>query len=161
MDAAACVAGLRATFESGRTRPLEWRVRQLKALKRTLEDNREAWLRAVSSSCLKPLAEADLAELIVSQQELDTILANVGAWAAPEEVGTPLPLIPASSRVESQPYGVTLIIAPCNYPVLLAICPLAGALLLATVASCRHVAASNDSGAQLGTWDDTYLIFAR
>ena len=37
------------------------------------------------------------------------------AWAAPEDAATPIVLIPASSRTERQPYGVTLVIGPSNY----------------------------------------------
>ena len=121
-------AGVRATYDSGRTRSVAWRLRQLQAMRRMIQDNRDEWIAAVMASTLRPHAEAVLGDVMVTQQEIDFMIANVASWAAPHEVSTPLPLIPASSRIEPQPFGVTLIIGPSNYPMMLVLCPLAGAL---------------------------------
>ena len=121
-------AGVRATYDSGRTRSVAWRLRQLQAMRRMIQDNRDEWIAAVMASTLRPHAEAVLGDVMVTQQEIDFMIANVATWAAPHEVSTPLPLIPASSRIEPQPFGVTLIIGPSNYPMMLVLCPLAGAL---------------------------------
>ena len=95
-DFAALVAGLRATFDSGRTRDLSWRMRQLRALKRMIEDNRETWIAAVEAATLKPRAEADLGDLAAAQQEIDAMIANVANWTAAEERATPIALMPAT-----------------------------------------------------------------
>ena len=122
------VNGLRQTFESGRCRPIEWRLRQLRGIKAMLEDNREAWLLAMETAKRKPRTEADLGDLCVAQAEIDTMIANVASWTKPVECATPLGLMPISTRAESQPYGVTLVIGPCNYPVSLVVAPFAGAI---------------------------------
>ena len=119
---------LRATYDTGRTRPVTWRLKQLRAIKRMLEDNRDAWVDACEASTMRPRAECELGDVIVAQQELDAMIANLNTWTAPEERSTPLALMPASSRVEKQPYGATLVIGPCNYPLMLSICPMAGAV---------------------------------
>ena len=53
----------------------------------------------------------------------------------PQDAGTPLTLIPATSRVEKQPHGCTLVIGPCNYPLQLTLCPMYGAIARATRSS--------------------------
>lgn len=121
-------ASLRATYDTGRTRPLEWRLKQLHAIQRMLQENRSAWVDAVQQSCMRPRAECELAEMIVLQQEIDSMIANVAKWSQPDDVATPIALMPASSRIEKQPFGATLVIAPCNYPVGLAIGPMVGAV---------------------------------
>ncbi|MEO0398219.1 MAG: coniferyl aldehyde dehydrogenase [Pseudomonadota bacterium] len=54
--------------------------------------------------------------------------ARLRRWMRPRRVATPLHLAPAGARLEPQPLGVVGIIAPWNYPVSLALSPLAGAL---------------------------------
>lgn len=46
----------------------------------------------------------------------------------PRRVATPLAIQPASARIVPEPLGVVLIIAPWNYPLMLALSPLVGAL---------------------------------
>ena len=45
-------ASLRATYDTGRTRPFSWRLKQLRAIKRMLEENREAWVDACEASTI-------------------------------------------------------------------------------------------------------------
>jgi len=128
MEAESTVAELRRTFESGRTRSLEWRLSQLRALRRMLSDNRDQWIEAIEASTLKPRSEAIVGEYMGVESEVDHMIANVASWCAPSDVPTPLALMPATSRIERQPFGVVLVIGPSNYPMLLALSPLAGAL---------------------------------
>ena len=44
-------AGVRATYDSGRTRSVAWRLRQLQAMRRMIQDNRDEWIAAVMASC--------------------------------------------------------------------------------------------------------------
>ena len=127
------MAGLRDLYRTGRTRSLAWRLANLKACRTMLNDNIDSWTAAVVADTLKPRAEALLADVWVAQQEINTMISSLQAWAAPEDVSTPAVLLPASSRVERQPLGVVLIIAPCNYPLQLALCPLFGAIAAGNV----------------------------
>ena len=48
MNYSKTVSDLRQTFFSGRTRDLEWRVRQLKSLLKFYEDNSDLFVEAIS-----------------------------------------------------------------------------------------------------------------
>ena len=127
-DVPALVAEVRSTFKSGRTRSLAWRVQQLNACKAMLNDNADRWCAAVEADTLKPHTDALIGDICVAQAELDSIMSNLKAWMTPQDAGTPLTLIPATSRVEKQPHGCTLVIGPCNYPLQLTLCPMYGAI---------------------------------
>jgi aldehyde dehydrogenase (NAD+) len=125
---AATVATLRATFEHGRTRPAEWRRRQLDAICRMLADQEPAFLDALQRDLHKAAQESWLAELSFVTLEARYAMRNLRRWMAPRRVRTPLIAQPGSSRVESEPIGLVLVIGAWNYPVQLTLAPMVSAL---------------------------------
>ena len=119
---------LRAYFNSSATHPYAARRNALKALKHALQKHEEALLAAMHADMRKPRFEAYMADIGLVYGEIDHALRNLRDWMRPESVPTPLTLWPASSRIHPQPLGVVLIIAPWNYPALLVLSPLVGAI---------------------------------
>lgn len=128
VDIPPVVAGLRAAFDSGITRPLAWRREQLRALRRMLVECAPEFDLALNEDLGKPPAEARLTETGFLVGEIDHTLRHLKRWLAPRHAGVPLILQPASARVMMEPLGVVLVIAPWNYPLQLALAPLIGAL---------------------------------
>ena len=122
------LTGLRHAFEQGLTRPEAWRRAQLEALRRMLVEHGEAFERALLEDLGKPGTEAQLTEIGFLVSEIDHALGHLTAWMKPARVAVPAALQPASARVVREPLGVALIIAPWNYPLMLALSPLIGAL---------------------------------
>ena len=127
-SAAAIVQRLRAGFDAGHSRPIEWRREQLVRLRRLLVENQAALLDALRADLGKPEREALLTDLGPVLGEIDGALRSVRRWSRPRRVATPLMLQPGRSSVVCEPLGVVLIIAPWNYPVQLLLAPLVGAL---------------------------------
>ncbi|WP_027479175.1 aldehyde dehydrogenase family protein [Gryllotalpicola ginsengisoli] len=125
---AATVAALRQTYDTGRTKPLAWRLAQLKALRRLLTENGAAIEDALWSDLHKAPAETHFMETGFTVAEIDAISAKLRRWLRPRPVPTPPALLPARSRVVLEPLGVVAVIAPWNYPVQLLLGPAAGAL---------------------------------
>ncbi|XP_009947998.1 PREDICTED: aldehyde dehydrogenase family 3 member B1-like, partial [Leptosomus discolor] len=121
---AGLVSRLRATWLSGRTRPLEYRVGQLEALGRFLEDKKQDILEATALDMGKPPFEAELAEISMCRSELNHTLNNLGAWTKDEHVEKSWATQLDSAFIRKDPYGVVLIIAPWNYPINLLLVPL-------------------------------------
>jgi aldehyde dehydrogenase (NAD+) len=128
LDAAALLAGLRATFTTGRTRDLAWRKEQLRALRRMLAEREEDLLGALRLDLGKPAIEAFLTELAFVRAEIDVTLKHLDRWVRPERVGIPVKQRPGRARIHRDPLGVVLIIGPWNYPVQLLLAPLVGAI---------------------------------
>jgi aldehyde dehydrogenase (NAD+) len=128
LDASALVAGLRATFESGRTRPRAWRHGQLTALRKMLVEREAEILDALAADLGKPRLEAWATDVGFVINEIDDASKHLRRWMKPSRVGTPLVTKPARASLVPQPLGVVLVIAPWNYPVQLVLAPLVGAI---------------------------------
>ena len=129
------VAQLRATFDSGKTRPLAWRREQLQGLIAFAKENGDRLVEALQADLGKPELEARSADLAQITQEAKRALKNLKKWTRPEGAGR-IPLL-GRSFVVREPLGVVLIIAPWNYPVGLLISPLAGAIAAEVPYTCR------------------------
>jgi aldehyde dehydrogenase (NAD+) len=122
------VPRMRAAFDAGITKPLSWRLGQLRALRRLLVDGGPELERALAADLGKSAAEAQVSEIGVVRAEVHHALRHVRRWARATRVGVPYTVAPASARVVPEPLGVVLVIGPWNYPVQLILAPLVGAL---------------------------------
>lgn len=129
-------ARLRLTFASGVSRPLEWRLNALDSLAEMLNRNWNAMVQALADDLGRPKAEAD-AELANAAREIADLRASLRRWIKPERTSTHLLLLPAASEVRRSPYGAVLVLAPFNYPAMLALAPLAGVLAAGNVACLK------------------------
>ncbi|WP_030684440.1 aldehyde dehydrogenase family protein [Streptomyces sp. NRRL B-1347] len=128
-DPAALVARLRATFRTGRTRPLDWRKRQLTQLRALLGEHRDDLADALHADLGKPRAEAYRSEVDFSIREIDHTLEHLEEWLRPHHVDVRGVFGDAASAgTQYDPLGVVLVIAPWNYPAQLLLVPVAGAL---------------------------------
>lgn len=115
-------------FASQETKDLSFRLEKLKKLKAAIKKYEDKILNALYQDLHKSPEEAYLTEISVVLQELDHHIKNLKKWAKPEKVSTPLYLKPSRSRIIYEPLGVSLIIAPWNYPFQLLMNPLVGAI---------------------------------
>jgi len=118
----------REFFAGGATRDPAFRREALRRLKRGLLERERDLLAALRADLGKPESEAYLSEIAPVVMELNHAIRNVIRWSRPKRARTPVALLGAGSRIHPEPYGVTLIISPWNYPVLLTLRPLIGAL---------------------------------
>ncbi len=125
---AAEFAALRANAPALRAQAVATRRQRLGRLADWLVANRVAIQQALFQDFKKPPEETDLTEIWPSLTEIRHSSRQLGKWAAPRRVGTPLALAGTRGWVQVEPKGVVLIIAPWNYPFYLAIDPLASAL---------------------------------
>lgn len=124
----ALVQSVRAYHSTLDTQDLSWRKAQLRALQKMLQENEAAFLEALQQDLGTNPTEGKLFQLGLVSSEIDHALKNIGAWAKPEKVSTPLHLKPSGARILHEPLGAALIIGAWNYPLLLTLSPLVGCI---------------------------------
>ncbi|WP_333761860.1 aldehyde dehydrogenase family protein [Streptomyces sp. IBSBF 2390] len=123
------VARLRATFATGRTRPVAWRTAQLRRLRALLTERGADLAAALRADLGKSETEAYRTEIDFTVREIDHTLEHLDAWLRPEPAPVPAHLGPdATAWTQTDPLGVVLVIAPWNYPAQLLLAPMVGAL---------------------------------
>ncbi|WP_151478687.1 aldehyde dehydrogenase family protein [Streptomyces albicerus] len=123
------VARLRATFRSGRTKPVEWRTTQLHRLREMLTSHGEDLAAALRADLGKSYTEAFRTEINFVVREIDHTLEHLDGWLRPEPAPVPAHLgDDATAWTQYDPLGVVLVIAPWNYPAQLLLAPMVGAL---------------------------------
>ncbi len=122
------VVNQREFFANCQTRDISFRLRQLKKLKTAILKREKAIADALWTDLHKSFEEAYLTEISIVLQEIDYHIRHLKRWAKPKRVRTPIHLLPSSSKIIFEPMGVTLIMAPWNYPFQLLMAPLVGAI---------------------------------
>ena len=125
----AIVEKQRAFFRTGKTLDVNFRVEQLKKLKKAVLDHRETLEAALFEDLNKSPIEAYLCDLGPVIVEVNEILKGIRRWARPERHFSGLMCFPSTSTtVYKMPYGVSLVISPFNFPILLTLGVLAASI---------------------------------
>jgi len=123
------LAASRRAFERARMPGAAERRANLEKLERMLLENQPDIERAIREDFGNRSAhETQLLELFPAISALRDARRHVGAWMKPQRSFASMWFLPARIEIRPQPLGVIGIIVPWNYPVLLAVAPLAGAL---------------------------------
>ena len=124
----ALAAAQKTYFRSGATLSEAFRRTMLRRLDAALANWEKRLCDALWADLHKSPEEAYLTEISIIRGEIRSHLRHLGRWMRPAPRPTPLKLLPAKSRIVSQPLGQALIVAPWNYPVQLALVPLVDAI---------------------------------
>jgi coniferyl-aldehyde dehydrogenase len=128
-DLDALLAAQRRAFDAAPYPDADRRREGLAALERALHAHGEAVAAAIDADFGgRSVHETRLLELFPSLEAVRHARRHVGRWMKPERRGVSIWFLPGANRVIRQPLGVVGIIVPWNYPLYLAVGPLAGAL---------------------------------
>ena len=122
------VAKQRLFFQTHVTRDVEFRIRALKNLQKTIREWEPRISEALHADLGKCASEGYMCEIGLVLGSIRDTLRNIRKWSKPRRAAAGLAHFPSSCRVEADPYGVVLIMSPWNYPVLLFLDPLVAAL---------------------------------
>ncbi|MEG2037330.1 MAG: aldehyde dehydrogenase family protein, partial [Ruthenibacterium sp.] len=128
MDIAELVARQRAFFESGATRAISYRAAALQALEQAIRLHEKEICNALYNDLGKSSFESYMTEIGLVLDELRFQRRHLAKFAKSKRARTPLAQFKASSRILAEPYGVALVMSPWNYPFMLTLDPIIGAI---------------------------------
>lgn len=118
----------REYFSKGKTKNLGFRIQQLKLLRKIIIRHEEDIMLALKKDLNKSKFETYETEIGFVLSELTYVIKNLHKWAKCKRVKTPLTNFLSTSYTYPEPYGVTLIMSPWNYPFQLTMTPLIGSI---------------------------------
>ena len=119
----------RAFFRMGETLDVKWRIKQLKRLREAVKAHAEEMEQALAEDLGRSAVEAYVCDVLPIVFEIDETIRGLRRWARPECHYSGLACFPSVvTKVYKMPYGVTLIISPFNFPMLLTLGVLAASI---------------------------------
>ncbi len=122
------VTRLRETFATGKTRDVQWRRAQLRALEKMMVDNEAQIAKALKEDLDRQPFEAWLSDSAGTAGEARYAAKHVKRWMRRRYRLLELAQLPGRGWVEYEPYGTVLIIGAWNYPFYLTFGPAVGAI---------------------------------
>ena len=123
------VESQREFFRSGKTLDVRWRLEQLKSLRQAVLSHRQELESALVEDLGRAPFEAYFCDIGSLVLEINEAIHGLRRWARPEMRFSGFHCFPAViTKVYKIPYGVSLIISPFNFPILLSLGVLAAAI---------------------------------
>lgn len=128
MDIQALVQNQRSYFQTGATLGLTTRRAALSRLKQEIRARETEINAALAADLNKSPTESYMCEVGMTLAELSFVEKHLAGWMRARRRLTPLAQFHGKSFTLSEPYGVVLIMSPWNYPFMLTMEPLIGAI---------------------------------
>lgn len=130
------------TFHSGKTKPIEYRLQQLRKLWWGLKDAEDLILEACERDLGKPHFETYLTELGWVLNDIIFVTKNLAKWAKDEKPSDIAFMHWAMKPlIKKDPLGVVVVLGAYNFPIQLSLGPLVGAI----AAGCTAVLKPSES----------------
>ncbi|KAL8824285.1 MAG: hypothetical protein Q9191_005159 [Dirinaria sp. TL-2023a] len=128
-DIVPIVHRVRNTFHTQKTKPLEFRLLQLRKLYWAIKDHEAELLEANKVDLGKGIFEAMLTEISWVTNDIVSMCKNLEKWAKDEKpADIPFTNSFVKPRIRKDPLGCVLVIGTYNFPVNLTVGPLVGAI---------------------------------
>ncbi|CCU78269.1 hypothetical protein BGHDH14_bgh00285 [Blumeria hordei DH14] len=152
------VARCKNTFRSQKTKPIEYRIHQLRNLYWGLTDYSDAIVKACKQDLGKPVYETYLTEIDWCKNDIIFVTENLKKWMKDEAAcDMPLSYSFVRPRIRKEPLGTVLVIGAYNFPFQLSLCPFIGAIAAGCTGILKPSEVSPASAMVLRTIFEKYL----
>lgn len=136
------VENMREYFNTGKTKDVDFRLHYLRKWLAALKAHEDEFMEAMKADFNKPRFESYATEISLVYAEIRNKIKNLRKWMRPRRKFLGLSSFPSHGKEIPEPYGVVLVMAPWNYPYMLTLSPVAGAL---AAGNCVLIKPSNRS----------------
>jgi len=120
---------LRASFHAGKTKNIQFRLQQLRKLYWGLTDLESVIFQSLWKDLHKCHHEAVLTEVDWCKNEILFFIKNLEKFAKDQPIDdVPATFWAMKHRIRSEPYGTVLVMGAFNYPFMLSVLPMLGAI---------------------------------
>ncbi|WP_179467997.1 aldehyde dehydrogenase family protein [Mycolicibacterium vinylchloridicum] len=119
---------VRRVFAAGRTRSLDWRLRQLQGIERLCDEREADIAEALAADLGRTPVEAWLGDVASTKAEAAFARKHLRKWMTRQRVSLPIAQLPGRGWIQYDPLGVVLVIGPWNYPFYLLMGPVVAAV---------------------------------
>ena len=156
------VEAQRAFFAAGHTKHIRFRIEQLRALRDAIRKNETHLFDALRKDLHKADVESYMTEIGFTYGEINHMIRKLRSWSKPRSVRSGLVNSDAKSEIHYEPYGIVLVMAPWNYPFMLTLAPLVGAIAAGNCAVVKPADYSTHTSAAIKkiideTFDPAYI----
>jgi aldehyde dehydrogenase (NAD+) len=124
----ATIAQQKQFFNSNATKPVAFRIEQLKKLKTVLKRHEQQLTEAVYKDFQKGSFNTFLTEFAGVYKSINDAIKHTGKWAKVKRASTSMVNFPGSSYIIPEPLGSCLVIGSWNYPINLTLVPAIAAM---------------------------------
>ena len=128
MESTKIVERQKAFFTTGQTKDTMFRKKALHHLEKIMKAKEPEILAALKTDLNKAGMESYMTELGLVYHSIHYAKTHLELWAMDQTVPTPISLFAGKSYMRPEPYGTVLVMSPWNYPFLLCMDPLIGAI---------------------------------
>lgn len=128
MSISEIISKQRDFFNSRKTFDVNYRKTALEKLKYSICKNADELYLAFGRDYNKCQFDVISTELMLVMQELNSMIKKIKHYSKIRRVRTSLTNFPSKGLIVPEPFGVTLVVSPWNYPFQLAMVPLIGAI---------------------------------
>ncbi|MEA4974141.1 MAG: aldehyde dehydrogenase [Paludibacter sp.] len=118
----------RQFFNSNKTKDINFRIEQLKKLKKLLKENEQRMEEAIYADFSKSAFDNYSTEIALLYLEINDAVKKIKKWSSRKRVPTDMVNLPGRSYIMPEPLGVSLIIGAWNYPYQLSFAPAIAAI---------------------------------
>jgi len=148
---------VRSAFNSGKSKSLAWRKQQIEQIYKMCDEQKEVFASAAKADFHRPNAETFLYDCGILKNDCVHTLNHIDEWVKDEARSDAIAFATMDKYIHYEPYGVCLIIGAWNYPFLLTISPLIGAIAAGNCAIIKPSELAPKSAAALASMVKKYL----
>lgn len=115
-------------FYADTTMPINFRLLHLSKLKKSLIENEDKIYQALHKDLGKSKEESFISEFAPCIKKIDFFLKNLNSLSKPKKIKPSISNLRTKGFIYKKPFGVCLIVSSWNYPLVLSILPIVGAL---------------------------------
>ena len=120
--------GLRRVFSKEVTRPYASRIRVLNSLKRSFMSREAEVISAISQDLHRNEFDTRFVDIGQVKNNVEDAIGQLKDWMKNESRDTPFIMVPGSTYLKNDPYGVALVIGAWNFPFATTLLPVISAI---------------------------------